>query len=85
MYRNGWSGEYNCGSGVLNSWTHIAVVIGTAAQTCYINGSLVATCTWKPSLHGQVTISASAKPTNTYVPASSSALNIVVTTRGGNR
>ena len=42
MYRNGWSGEYNCGPGVLNSWTHIAVVIGTTAQTCYINGQLSA-------------------------------------------
>jgi hypothetical protein len=42
MYRNGWSGEYNCGPGVLNSWTHIAVVIGTTAQTCYIDGQLSA-------------------------------------------
>ena len=39
MYRNGWTQEATCGVGQLNSWTHIAVVISSATQTCYINGT----------------------------------------------
>lgn len=49
------------------------------------NGSNVATCSWRPSLHGSTTITATAKPSNTYVSNGSSALNIAVTARSGKR
>ena len=45
MYRNGWSSEVTCGIGPLNTWTHIAVVIGTSTQSCYINAALSASFT----------------------------------------
>ena len=50
-----------------------------------MNGSNVATCTWKPSIHGSTTITATAKPSNTYVPNGSTSLNIGVIARSGKR
>jgi len=50
-----------------------------------MNGSNVATCSWKPSLHGSTTVTATAKPSNIYVPNGSSALNIAVVARSGKR
>lgn len=49
------------------------------------NGSLIATCSWRPSTRGKVSISATNKPTNTYVPNATSGLNIFVTSRTGAR
>jgi len=49
------------------------------------NGSNVATCSWKPSLHGNATITATGKPSNTYVPNGSTLLNIGVAARSGKR
>jgi hypothetical protein len=50
-----------------------------------MNGSNIATCTWKPSLHGSTSITATAKPSNTYVPNGSTSLNIGVAARAGKR
>jgi len=50
-----------------------------------MNGSNVATCLWKPSLHGSTTVTATAKPSNTYVPNGSTSLNLAVTARSGKR
>ena len=50
-----------------------------------MNGSNVAICSWKPSLHGSTTITATAKPSNTYVPNGSTSLNIAVVARSGKR
>ena len=49
------------------------------------NGSLVATCTWRPSTRGNVSISATNKPTNTYVSNATSSLSVFVTSRSGPR
>lgn len=45
LYRDGQSAESFCGSTPTNVWTHIAVVIGTSSQSCYVNGGLVASFT----------------------------------------
>ena len=50
-----------------------------------MNGSNVATCSWKPSLHGSTTITATAKPSNTYVPNGSTVLNLAVVKRTNKR
>jgi len=50
-----------------------------------MNGSNIATCTWKPSLHGSTSITATAKPSNTYVPNGSTVLNIAVVKRTNKR
>ncbi len=50
-----------------------------------MNGSNVATCSWKPSLHGSTTITATAKPSNTYVPNGSTVLNLGVVKRTNKR
>ncbi len=70
-------------AGKVTFYDHGKVIPG--CKNISTNGSLIATCQWKPSLHGLTTITASAKPANTYVPASTSTMNIVVSTRGGNR
>jgi hypothetical protein len=49
------------------------------------NGSLVATCTWRPSVRGNVAISATNRPTNSYVSNASSSLSVFVTNRTGAR
>ena len=49
------------------------------------NGSLVATCTWRPSTRGNVAISATNKPSNSYVSNATSSINVFVTTRTGAR
>jgi len=50
-----------------------------------MNGSNVATCSWKPSLHGSTTVTATAKPSNTYVPNGSTSLNLAVIARSNKR
>ena len=49
------------------------------------NGSLVATCSWRPSTRGNVSISATNKPTNSYVSNATTSLSVFVTTRAGAR
>jgi len=49
------------------------------------NGSLVATCTWRPSVRGNVAISATNRPTNSYISNASSSLSVFVTNRTGAR
>ena len=49
------------------------------------NGSLVATCTWRPSTRGNVAISATNRPTNSYVANASTSLSVFVSTRSGAR
>jgi len=49
------------------------------------NGSLVATCTWRPSVRGNVAITATNRPTNSYVSNASSSLSVFVTNRTGAR
>lgn len=45
------------------------------------NGSLVATCTWKPATRGSVAISATNKPTNTYISNATTSMRVVITPR----
>jgi hypothetical protein len=45
------------------------------------NGSLIATCTWRPSTRGNVLISATSKPTNTYVPNATTSMRVAITAR----
>ena len=49
------------------------------------NGSLVATCTWRPSTRGKVSITATNRPTNSYISNASSSLSVFVTNRTGAR
>jgi len=49
------------------------------------NGSLIATCTWRPSVRGNVAISATNRPTNSYISNASSSLSVFVTNRTGAR
>lgn len=49
------------------------------------NGSLAATCSWRPSTRGNVSISATNKPTNSYVSNATTSLKVFVTTRTGAR
>jgi uncharacterized repeat protein (TIGR02059 family) len=44
--RSGYSVENTCAVGVpTEEWTHVAVVVGTTSQSCYINGSLAGSFT----------------------------------------
>ena len=46
--RSGYSVENTCAVGVpTEEWTHVAVVVGTTSQSCYINGSLAGSFTQK--------------------------------------
>jgi hypothetical protein len=49
------------------------------------NGSLIATCTWRPSTRGNVAITATNRPTNSYISNASTSLSVFVTTRSGAR
>ena len=49
------------------------------------NGSLVATCTWRPSTRGNVSISATNRPTNSFITNASTSLSVFVTNRTGAR
>ena len=49
------------------------------------NGSFVATCSWRPAIHGSSTLTATAKPSNTYVSNGSTSLNLTVVKRTNNR
>jgi hypothetical protein len=49
------------------------------------NGSLIATCSWRPSTRGNVAITATNKPTNSYISNASTSLSVFVTTRSGAR
>ena len=50
-----------------------------------MNGSFAATCSWRPSTHGATVITATAKPSNTYVSNGSATTNISVVKRTNNR
>ena len=45
------------------------------------DNSLTATCSWKPSVHGMSSISATSRPTNSYVSTASSSLTVSVIKR----
>ena len=45
------------------------------------NASNIATCSWRPSLHGFTTISATATPTNTYVSNGSNSITLTIAKR----
>jgi photosystem II stability/assembly factor-like uncharacterized protein len=47
--------------------------------------SLVATCSWKATSRGAVTLSATAYPADTNFPSGSTSLSVTVTNRSGNR
>ena len=49
------------------------------------NGSLVATCTWRPSTRGNVSISATNRPTNSFITNASTSLSVFVINRTGAR
>jgi Concanavalin A-like lectin/glucanases superfamily len=87
-YSGGTSATYRT-AGTITATTTLAGKVtfydhGKAIPGCRnvaTNGSNIATCTWKPSLHGATTVTAIAKPTNTYVSNGSGYLSLTVGVR----